>query len=418
MANHIERMTTEELVESLYNEDININELSFMTVAQRDAFIEVLKRRPSLLSKVNDGNADVFFKYALENNYEYFVYLKPEQYTNSLAQLFLHSRLTEQGNDTYKNSGIMFNVGKSLDDCVILSCTYSTPDGEELFFNDKDLQVPVGLKSSYKFALKLTDAVKLIKKLDTHITLLGKNKIESTIEDIVGNLYKTYLNDYIKYNSIGFYSITTSYSDIETGFLAKINNVVQEYGFTATSFVIKAIAIPKDIQYKIEDQAFEIRRRLADAEADSQLSKKSLEDYEAKLEIQNKYPDVPHTLTEYEKDLALRRYLIRTGKNKRSEIDHNIEIARTKDAVDEEINKEKDVVPEVIPSKFKVTFFSWLVIVAIFTVIMLAVAPVFGVVCLIGATIIFTVVGVMNADKLAASTPEVPQSSEEDTDNL
>ena len=70
----------------------------------------------------------------------------------------------------------MFNAGKSLDGSITLNCSYTTPDGEELFYFDGDLKIPIGLKSSYKLSIKLIDAIKFINMLDTHITLLGKNR--------------------------------------------------------------------------------------------------------------------------------------------------------------------------------------------------------------------------------------------------
>ena len=412
-------MTLEELVPALHDEKVDINDLSFEKALHRDAVIDVLKQRPSLLTKISDKSAD-FIKLAIESNHEYFIYLKPKQYTNQLAQIFLYNRLADdkEADSENKYTGIEFSVGKSLDSSVVLNCTYATPSGEELFFNDTELKVPIGLKSSFKLSLKLIDAVALIEKMDTHITMLGKKKIEATIEDVVANLYKTHLSEYIKKESKGYYALTTSYTEIEEGFIPKATKALRDYGITVSSFVIKAIAIPKDIQYKIEDQAFEIRRRLADAEADSTLSKKSLEDYEAKLAIQNKYPDAPATLTEYEKDLALRRYMIRTGKNQTEEIDHSIYIKKAEGTVDAEISKKKDIVPEVEPSNFKRKFITWVVICAIFNFIMLIAASVFGLVLTFAFAILFSIIGVSNKDKFNATTIKPESSAESDGDDV
>lgn len=413
MAINIEKMSLEELIPALHDEKININDLSFEKALHRDAFLGVLKQRPSLIKKLSSKNVD-FLKLAITNNHEYFIYLSPEQYNNQLAQVFLYNRLTDDKQTENENArvGIEFNVGKSLDSSVVLNCTYATPSGEELFFHDSELQVPIGLKSSYKLTLKLVDAVALIEKMDTHITMLGKKKIESTIEDIVANLYKTHLSSYIKEQAKGYYALTTSYSEIEDGFIPKATKALRDYGLSVSSFVIKAIAIPKDIQYKIEDQAFEIRRRLADAEADSTLSKKSLEDYEAKLAIQHKYPDAPATLTEYEKDLALRRYMIRTGKNQTDEIDHSIYIKKAEGTTDAEISKKEDIVPEVTPSNFKRNFFIWLSIAAVFTLIMLMTATTAGIVFLFVFALIFVITGFCNLDKFSANTIKPTPSDE------
>lgn len=422
MAIHIDKMTVEDLVNALHDEKVNINDLSLKKSVQREAFLQVLEKRPALLRKVNEENAKSFLKYAIEKNYELFVYLRPQQYTNTLAQIFLYNRLANPKKDGRKDKkqadvakeGLSFILNKSLDDSVVFNCSYTTPEGEELFFFDSDLKVPVGLRSSYKLALKITDAVALINKLDTHITHLGKNRVENYIEDIVGNLYKSHLNSFIEEHKVGFYALTTSYSEIESSFIPKLNRALSDAGLSVSSFVIKAIAIPRDIQYKIEDQAFEIRRRMADAEADSQISKKSLEDYEAKLAIQHKYPDAPATLTEYEKDLALRRYMLRTGLTKATKIDHNIEIAKANEKADDKISKELDIVPELPPSNFKRNFFIWLTICAIFSLLMLVSAGGFGLICLIATALIFSIVGYTNRDKFSSKPEIAPKSTDED----
>ena len=75
MATHIERMTKEELVTALYSEEIDINEITLEKIVQRDAFLEVLKQRPALIGKIAEENTENFLKYALESDYEYFVYI-------------------------------------------------------------------------------------------------------------------------------------------------------------------------------------------------------------------------------------------------------------------------------------------------------------------------------------------------------
>lgn len=408
MAN-FRKMEFNDVVEGLCNESVNINDLLIEKIDHRNAFFKAIERRPALLRKIgkNCSNAQTWLKLAIEQNFENFVYLNQSQYTNPLAQTFLYNRLVEKKQANNKE-GLAFNISKSLDNLIIFNCSYTTPDGEELFYLDSELKLPIGLKSAYKLAIKLVDAVKFIKKLDIHITLLGKNKIETAIEDIIGNLYKTTLSAYIKKNKKGFYELTTSYSDIEEMIMPKLNSELEDFGFEVNSFIIKAIAIPKDIQYKIEDQAFEIRHRLEEALADETLSKKSLENYEAKLSIEHKYPNATPSLTEHEKDLALRRYMMRTGKNKEDIIDHNIDISQKQEKNDREINQEKDIVPEIKPSNFKSNYFTALVICVLVSLFMLAVQTSAGLVFLVITTVIFALVAIFNINKFITPTPEFP----------
>ena len=229
-------------------------------------------------------------------------------------------------------------------------------------------------------------------------------------EDVVSNLYKTCLSTYIKENEKGFYSLTNSYMEIQENFMPKISYALEEYGFHVNSFVIKAIAIPKDIQYKIEDQAFEIRHRLEDAVADEKLSKKSLEEYEAKLAIQHKYPNATPSLTEHEKDLALRRYMLRTGKNKEDQIDHNINIVQKQEKTDEEINEKNDIIPEIAPNKFRAKFFKSLLLALIFSAIMFAVDTILGAVLTYGTIVVFFVIAIINVKNFKTRHVEFPEN--------
>jgi hypothetical protein len=222
--------------------------------------------------------------------------------------------------------------------------------------------------------MKLVDAIKLIDKLDTHITILGENKIDAVINDIISNQYKAFLYNYINQKKVGYYTLCTSLDEIQSGIIEKLNETFSAYGITVIDFIVKKIAIPKDIQNKVEDLSFEIRQRRADVEANAEFAKLSLENYETKLSIQNKFPNSEHSLTEYEKDLALKRYLIKTGKLEETEIDHSISLQQKLDKTDAKLKKVDDFEPEEQPEPTKMSFAAkmtlWLIACAIFTIIM------------------------------------------------
>jgi hypothetical protein len=169
--------------------------------------------------------------------------------------------------------------------------SYVTPEGDELYYYDRELQVPASVKSSLKMSFKVVDGVKFIDKLDTHITQLGAIKIRSTLTDIISSNYRTFLNEYIATNNIGYYSLCSNLSTVEANIKKRMNEMFADYGVELSEIIIKKLAIPKEIQYKLEDQAFQIRKKRAEIEADSEFSKKSLESYAAKLAIQEKFPN-------------------------------------------------------------------------------------------------------------------------------
>ena len=311
---NINKVSEEELSRLLVQGEEDINRLNLAKATHRKAFMSAITSRPNLLGKVNPENEEQFFKYAVKENYENFLYLKKSQYTNELAQIYLYNRLigkkekatlAEKLNLTDEkdlNKSAKF-VQKSLDERLIFNYSYVTPEGEELYYLDPELQVPTSIKSSLKIVLKLIDAIQLIETLDLSVGELGEQKIRNVISDTVNKNYRAYLNDYISKNNIGYYTLCTSFAQLEEGFVAYLGEIFKRYGIEVKEVVIKKIAIPKDVQYKIEDQAFAIRQRRADIEADGEFAKLSLENYAEKLAVEQKYPNATPSLTEYEKDL-------------------------------------------------------------------------------------------------------------------
>ena len=385
MTTNLDKFTAEELSLQLMHGQVDVNELNLAKSLHRSAFAAALKSHPRLLQKVSSANAQHFISYALELDYGYFACVKREQYTNQLVQLYLFKRLKAEelkrlslhpnSNENIQKKSLQ--VQKSLDNKLIFQYNHLTPDEEELYYFDKELQVPLSLKSNFKIVLKLTKALTFIEKLDIEIAQLGENKIRSTIADLLSNQYREQLSNYIESKNIGYYTLASSISELEKGLTKSLNHVFDDYGFEVSSVIIKQIAIPKDIQYKLEDLAFNIRQKRADVDADIDLAKKSLENYEAKLSIEEKYPNANHSLTEYEKDLALKRYLIKNGKKSSTTLDHSINLKNKIDGVDAKISK-SDVIPEIVPKKnnFKRNFFICLSLAIILSVILMIVGEV------------------------------------------
>ena len=373
----IDRYTVEELTKELIQSTIDVNELNLAKVAQRDAFKEALKTHPRLLRKVSSANAKHFITFALKEDYEYFTCLKREQYTDEFVQFYLRKRLEDEAKKRAKSDQAeaekkRFHASQALDEKLLLQYSYVTPEKEELFYFDKELQVPLALKSNFKIQLKIEKPIEFIEKLDIEPSQLGENKICATLSDILSNPYKEYLSEFIESKKIGYYTLCASVSELEESLKKKFAKIFEDYGVEVKAFTIKQIAIPKDMQYKLEDQAFQIRQRRADIEADAEFAKKSLENYEAKLSLEQKYPDATHSLTEYEKDLALKRYLIKTGRQTEEKIDHSIAIKQKVEEKDSKIEK-SDVVPDVTPKKntFKQTFYTLLILFAAISLIVM-----------------------------------------------
>lgn len=369
-----EKFSSTELVNQIILEKVAINDLNLLYQKQREAFLEVIERRPNLLKKIKK---EELLKYAIELRPDTFIYLEEKQYTDALAQIYLLKRLENTPNDRNRASGYpnpKINIQKSVDEKIVLNYAYTSADDDELYYFDNELMIPTSLKSSIKVSLKMTDAVAFIATMDTHITELGKHKIHSTISDIIENTYKECVYSYIVKNKVGYYTLCTSCNEIGNNVLAKLKEEFKPYGINATEFIVKRLAIPQNVRHKLEDQALAIRQKRQDVEADAEFAKISMTNYEAKLAIEKKYPDTTHSLTEYEKDLALNRYLIKTGRKYAEAVDRSISLHTKSTAPDSVITKERDLVPDVPQPKniFKTAYLWLLCITALIGFIILA----------------------------------------------
>ena len=406
MASGIDKKTVDNLARDLTQERISVSSLNITKINHRYAFLKAIKERPALLAKINGENAEKLLERAITENFEYFVHLDRNQYTDRLAQAYMWGRLTDSDDKKAKRTddhrddqGIV--VQKSIDEKILFTYSYVTGEGEELSYYDSELELPLSLKSSIKLVLKLNDAIALINTLDTHIAHLGEQKIKSTITDIVSGRYNAYLSEYISENKIGYYQLCNSVEKLERGLGERLAEALLPYGITVSELYIRKIAIPKDIQNKVEDLAFSIRQKRAMAKADADLAKMSLDSYESKLELAKKYPETELALTEHEKDRALDRYLEKNGKESEQTVDHHITLKKGSEKTDAPIKIAEDVKPNE-PRKaniFLLLFIIGAVILAIISFGILSESTGIGLIALGASVGILGVIAAFNTDR-------------------
>ena len=344
----LNKKSAEEIANKLVKEELKIVGLNLEKDAHKEGLLKALQKRPALMATIIGEEANKYIEFILENNTALFVYLKEEQYTDEFAQKFLLFRLNELDKGATKNAKAdSVTAQSSIDNKVLLNYAFVAQDDDEVYYYDSELGIPASLKFSFKATLKVQNAMDLIKKLDLHITQLGKNKIKNTITDIFDNKFKVFISEYIAKNKLGYYALCSNINVVEEEFKQSVVSSFEVFGVELTEFIIKRFAIPKDIQNRIEDQYFNIRKLKVDNDANNEIAKKSLELYETKLAIEKKYPEGIHSLTEYEKDLALKRYLIKNGYNTEEVVDREVEVKDSVEKVDTQIAKKKDVKPEV-----------------------------------------------------------------------
>ena len=414
-----DKKTAEEIALLIEKEKIKLEELSLGKEKEREAFKLAIKNRPALLAKVTGEKANKILKYAIDLDPSNFIYLKKEQYTDAFAQKFLLFRLNEIDKYNKQTKTDAVSIQTSLDDKVLLNYTYASQDGDEVDYFDNELEVPISLKYSFKATLKIINAITLINKLDLHITQLGKNKIKNTLTDIFDNKFKVFISEYLSSKKLGYYSLCSNIDKVESEFKQNVVDSFVEYGIELSEFIVKRFSIPKDLQYKIEDQAFYIRQQKAETEATNENAKKSLELYENKLAIENKYPEGIHSLTEYEKDLALKRYLVKKGVNPDENVDRKIDVDKVNEKADSSISKKEDVIPEPVEEKnvAKIAYVTSMVIAIIISIIVFSTNVNSGLILFGILVAVFGLIGICFYEKINGSEKPKNESEEMSQDN-
>lgn len=409
MAINLNKRTKDELMQDILCERVNVNDLNLAIENQREAFFAAIQERPFILTKIKGENSNHFLLPAVEKDPVNFIYLKKEQYNDDIAQIYLAYRLSvrQEGRENFEaeesadKNNKWFSIHNSIDGKIVLNYNYATPNGEELYYFDNELQIPISIKSNFKISLKIKSAATFIEKLDMHASQLGKNRIENVVENILENQFRTILTAYIDRNKIGYYTLCASIGSFETELQNKLKAVYAPYGIEVSSVLIRKFAIPSSIQEKIEDQAFELRQAKAEMYAQHELAKKSLENYEIKLAIENRYPNAERSLTEYEKDMALKRFMIKNGLISKETIDRNITIKRKFEENDKIIEKEQDGVMYIPKKKnsFKRGFFGWFITFIIANLALCAYNLKYGILFAAFNVFFFGLIAIANAGK-------------------
>ena len=355
---------------------MNANKFNLGNAKQRRAFLDAVELRPRLLNSIDEENREEFLTLAIKENYRYFTYLDKKFYTEELASEYLYARLFDGSQDMFKDKkksnyikgfaniidgngdgfydsfvgqegkNFRYVIQKSYANKVLLTFNYETVDGDEVFYVDRELEVPTSLRSQFKVVFQVVDTIKFLEKMNVNVAQLGVEKIYNTFTDLICGSYKTYLHQYIDETNAGFYTLTSTTPQVQEYVKARFISIFEEYGVELTDFVIKSINVPREVVYKIEDQALETLLQRHKMETDSVLLKKSLDNYLEKLQALKAFPDAYPEATEYEKDLELQRELKRTGKYVDKLVDRNIGLAQKDEKVDKDVSQVKDVLPK------------------------------------------------------------------------
>ena len=203
----------------------------------------------------------------------------------------------------------------SFDNKMVIRYHYETRQGETISYFDKTLGVPTSLVAIADLKLKLIDAQTLVEKIDVDIKYLDAVIISNFITATLCRIVRDEILSFISENDSSFYDLPHYYTAINQKILESLQATFDSCGLEAVDFALSDISVPNNTDKLLQNQFFAIAEAERFKAYEQRMEKASLDLYERKAEIHNKYPDFPLTLTETEKDLALNRYLKRMGQD-------------------------------------------------------------------------------------------------------
>lgn len=301
------------LVRKLTTEKVKLAELEPGNPSHVQAAFEYFKQMPSRMKVEKDEVSLKFIQKVLEKHYKYFVYLSEDQYNDKNCNLFLEQILKETATT---KKGVTLEVFKSYENKLVISLLYKTCKGEEVYYFDNELKVPVSLMSSFKISLKIEDSKQFIKMLDTSVEQLCAPVVYNKIMHIINTSYRASLLDLVGKTDSGYYKLTNSIGKLEEIVSKDISSKFTNKCVVVNDFVISSVEIDRGTKDIIEDEFFELRRKRLNIDEELKYQKESLDLFTKKVEILSKHPQIKETLTEAEKDKAFQRYMLKTSPTK------------------------------------------------------------------------------------------------------
>lgn len=240
------------------------------------------------------------------------LFICEKEHNNDIIKTFLYLKLTSAIKDGDVDEEV-FKVYKSLKDDLIIRIESDSKDGEEIVFFDKELQVPLGVKTRLAVTLKITDPYKFINFIDVHVQQINKKMILSAfLADFFSALKAVALN-VIKSKDVRYFELSKYYAEISSILASELQAKYVNCGIEITNANLINTYRLNDAAEAFEKHHFELAMQEKSALVQHQKEILALENYEKKADIHNRYPNFAIGLTEEEKNNAIDRYLIKTS---------------------------------------------------------------------------------------------------------
>lgn len=361
-----------------------LKELSYNKKSDMEILSFCLRSVPSKVKELDaetESNRELLKKWIEADYSNYLICEKYNVYHIDLLTLYLTKKLkaTVTGLD---NMSLLTSYDKKM----LVNYRYETKKGETISYFDKALGVPTSLVATAELKLKLENALKLVETVDVEVKYIDAVIVNNFITSTLNRVVRDTILNFIDSNDVSFYDLPHHYTAINLGVLEALRAAFEPCGLNVTDFVLSDISVPNNTDQMLKNQFFAIAEAERVKAYEQRMEKTSLDLYERKAEIHSKYPDFPLTLTETEKDLALNRYLTRTGHNTTLKADIKEEkISKRDKKFGGTATAEHAAVPTVLVDKsnrFRVVFILMAIVFTIIALSMFAVAVKAGLIAL------------------------------------
>ena len=216
-------------------------------------------------------------------------------------------------------------LSTSYDKKMVINYQYETNEGETISYFDQVLGMPTKLVAKANVRLKFVDAQKFVQKVDVDLAALDLDSLAGCITTNLNRVVRDTILSFIAQKNLSFYDLPQYFTVLNKGISVNLRTSLGDYGMEAVEFVLSKIAVPNNAEELLREQFYTIAKAERFKDHEHRMANAALDLYERKAAIHEKYPNFPLTLTEAEKDFALKRYLKRMGEDTELKGDQIIE---------------------------------------------------------------------------------------------
>ena len=309
----------------------NLKELDFHNQNNVALARYCFDHNPALVSSLNPDSANdvIALKSWIKTNISHYFLCRKHGVDNlELLTLYLTKKMT-MTHDATKNQDLILLT--SYDRKFLLDYQYKTMHGETIAYFDETLGIPVSLVAHANVKLKLTNAQKLVEKIDVDLISLDLDLVKNYLTGILNRVIRDTVLTFISSKKPSYYELPQYYTLLNKGIVSALSVNFAECGWSLVEFNLSDLTVPNDTDKLLKSQLFAISEAERLKNYEQKMERQSLDLYERKAAIHEKYPNFPVGMTETEKDLALNRYLNRIGKETKLRAELNEQLPKERE---------------------------------------------------------------------------------------